>query len=168
MLPWGCFEGGWCRPRTVPFLFEFLIDYLMGIRRKARESALQFLFQDDFSAQDTRRGELIERFDLFCSLYQVNRKARPYTLELLQGIRQNRDHIDSLISQCAKNWRLERIAITDRNLLRIGVFEMLFCEDVPDQVAINEAVEIAKRYGSEESPAFINGILDAVKTVIHA
>jgi transcription antitermination protein NusB len=140
----------------------------MGIRRKARESALQFLFQDDFTAGDIQQGELAERFDLFCNLYQVNRKARPYTLDLVQGILQNRDHVDSLIGQCAKNWRLERIAITDRNLLRIGVFEMLYCEDIPDQVAINEAVEIAKRYGGEESPAFINGILDAVKTLIHA
>jgi transcription antitermination protein NusB len=139
----------------------------MGIRRKARESALQFLFQDDFCAGNMQQEDLIKRFDLFCNLYQVNRKARPYTLELLKGIRQNRDHIDGLIGQCAKNWRLERIAITDRNLMRIGVFEMLFCEDVPDQVAINEAVEIAKRYGSEESPSFINGILDAVKTLIH-
>ena len=135
----------------------------MGIRRKSRESALQFLFQDDFIAEEIRQGE---RFDMFCNLYQVSRKARPYTLDLVQGIVQNRDHIDSLIGQCAKNWRLERIALTDKNLLRIGVFEMLYCEDVPDQVAINEAVEIAKRYGSEESPAFINGILDAVKTLI--
>ena len=138
----------------------------MGIRRKARESALQFLFQDDFTIDDVPRYDITERFDLFCNLYQVNRKARPYTLDLVNGILSNRDHVDSLISQCAKNWRLERIAITDRNLLRIGVFEMLYCEDVPDQVAINEAVEIAKRYGSEESPAFINGILDAVKTLI--
>ena len=140
----------------------------MGIRRKARESALQFLFQDDFTAGDIHQGELNERFDLFCNLYQVNRKARPYTLDLVRGILQNRDHVDSLIGQCAKNWRLERIAITDKNLLRIGVFEMVYCEDIPDQVAINEAVEIAKRYGGEESPAFINGILDAVKTLIHA
>jgi transcription antitermination protein NusB len=139
----------------------------MGIRRKSRESALQFLFQDDFVAEEIRQGEMNERFDMFCDLYQVSRKARPYTLDLVQGIVRNRDHIDSLIGQCAKNWRLERIALTDRNLLRIGVFEMLYCEDVPDQVAINEAVEIAKRYGSEESPAFINGILDAVKTLIH-
>ncbi len=138
----------------------------MGIRRKARESALQFLFQDDFTVDDIHQDVTGERFDLFCSLYQVNRQARPYTLDLVNGILHNRDHVDSLISQCAKNWRLERIAITDRNLLRIGVFEMLYCEDVPDQVAINEAVEIAKRYGSEESPAFINGILDAVKTLI--
>ena len=139
----------------------------MGIRRKSRESALQFLFQDDFVAEEIRQGEMSERFDMFCDLYQVSRKARPYTLDLVQGIVQNRDHIDSLIGQCAKNWRLERIALTDKNLLRIGVFEMLYCEDVPDQVAINEAVEIAKRYGTEESPAFINGILDAVKTLIH-
>ncbi len=138
----------------------------MGIRRKARESALQFLFQDDFAASDIRRQGLDERFELFCNLYQVNRKARPYTLELLQGIWQNCDHIDSLIGQCAKNWRLERIAITDRNLLRIGVYEMVYCADVPPQVAINEAVEIAKRYGTEDSPAFINGILDAVKNIL--
>jgi transcription antitermination protein NusB len=138
----------------------------MGIRRKARESALQFLFQDDFAEADMRRQELPERFELFCNLYQVNRKARPYTLELLQGIWQNCGHIDKLISRCAKNWRLERIAITDRNLLRIGVYEMVYCDDVPAQVAINEAVEIAKRYGSEDSPAFINGILDAVKNIV--
>lgn len=138
----------------------------MGIRRKARESALQFLFQDDFAEVDKRRKEFAERFELFCNLYQVNRKARPYTQQLLQGIWQNCDHIDNLISRCAKNWRLERIAITDRNLLRIGVYEMVYCDDVPSQVAINEAVEIAKRYGSEDSPAFINGILDAVKKAI--
>lgn len=143
-----------------------MVDDRMGIRRKARECALQFLFQDDFSAVEKRRTGLAERFEMFCELYQVNRKARPYTLELLQGIWQNYERIDILIGQCAKNWRLERIAITDRNLLRIGVYEMAFRDDVPVQVAINEAVEIAKRYGSEDSPAFINGILDAVKNVM--
>jgi transcription antitermination protein NusB len=140
----------------------------MGIRRKARESALQVLFQEDFAVDDMHRGELSDRFDLFCHLYQINKKARPYTFELIKGILHNREHIDTLIGQCAINWRLERIAITDKNLLRIGVFEMFYCDDVPDQVAINEAVEIAKRYGSEESPAFINGILDAVKTLIRS
>ena len=138
----------------------------MGIRRKARESALQFLFQDDFADADTRRTLLTERFELFCGLYQVNKRARGYTLELLQGIRSNCEHIDNLIGKCAKNWRLERIAITDRNLLRIGVYEMVYSDDVPVQVAINEAVEIAKRFGSDDSPSFINGILDAVKTLI--
>ncbi len=139
----------------------------MGTRRKAREAALQFLFQDDFSNDAGMNLDDIEgRFELFCGLYQVNKKARSYTLEILQSTLANQETVDNLIRQCAKNWRLERISTTDRNLMRIAVCEMLYCEDVPHQVAINEAVEIAKRYGSEESPAFINGILDAVKNQI--
>lgn len=139
----------------------------MGTRRKAREATLQFLFQDDFADSNTIPIQnLEERFEIFCTLYQINRKARDYTFQLIHQTIQNRDKIDGLICQCATNWRLERIAVADRNLLRIGVSEMLFSEDVPPQVAINEAVEIAKRFGSEESPSFINGILDAVKSRI--
>lgn len=139
----------------------------MGTRRKAREAALQFLFQDDFSGSESLSLVDIEgRFDLFCGLYQINRKAREYTLQLLVQTLENRESIDSLIRQSAKNWRLERIAVTDRNLLRIGVSEMLYSKDVPHQVAINEAVEIAKRFGSDESPSFVNGILDAVKSSV--
>ncbi len=139
----------------------------MGLRRKAREAALQFLFQEDFTEIDfIISEELPEKLEKFCSLYQVNRKARDYTLVLLQGTIEHRDEIDDLIRQCAKNWRLERIAVADRNLLRIGVCEMLYCDDVPVQVAINEAVEIAKRYGSDESPSFVNGILDAIRVII--
>lgn len=139
----------------------------MGTRRKAREAALQFLFQDDFSPNtDLTLEDLEQRFELFCALYQVNRKAREYSVELLRLTISNRGEIDDLIRQCAKNWRLERIAVADRNLLRIAVCEMLYSEDVPHQVAINEAVEIAKRYGSDESPSFVNGILDAVKSRI--
>ncbi len=140
----------------------------MGLRRKAREAALQFLFQEDFSSEaQSVKNDLADRFDQFCTLYQVNRKARAYALELLMATRQHCENIDSLIRQCAKNWRLERIAVADRNLLRIGVCEMLYSDDVPAQVAINEAVEIAKRYGSEESPSFVNGILDAVRIIIN-
>ncbi len=141
----------------------------MGTRRKAREAALQFLFQDDFtSALELSVESLEDRFALFCGLYQVSKKAREYTLELLQTTLGHQRKVDELISQCAKNWRLERISITDRNLLRIAVSEMLYSKEVPHQVAINEAVEIAKRYGSDESPAFINGILDAVKNQIQS
>ncbi len=84
-------------------------------------------------------------------------------LTLLRGTMSHCDRIDHLIEEHAKNWRLKRIAATDRNLLRLAVFELVYCDDVPDQVAINEALEIAKRFGSFESPAFINGILDGVK-----
>ena len=137
----------------------------MGTRRKAREAALQFLFQDDFSADSGEHAEsgFEERFNQFCGLYQISHKARPYAQSLLRGIRKNREEVDGIIRRCASNWRLERITVTDRNLLRVGVYEMLFGEDVPAQVAINEAVEIAKRFGSEESPSFVNGVLDAVQ-----
>lgn len=141
----------------------------MGVRRKSREAALQFLFQEDFKLDAGHLGEnLIERFDAFCTLYQVNRKARPYAQELLQGLVLIRGDIDALIEQAASNWRLSRIAATDRNILRLAVYEMLAENDIPDQVAINEAVEIAKRFAGDDSPSFINGVLDAVKTVLRS
>ncbi len=136
----------------------------MGTRRKARETALQFLFQDDFIGKsDVDKQGFEERFEQFCSLYQISHKARPYAVALLQGIRTQREAIDRAIRAHATNWRLERIAGMDRNLLRISIYELLYATDVPAQVAINEAVEIAKRFGSEDSPAFINGVLDAVQ-----
>jgi N utilization substance protein B len=137
----------------------------MGTRRNSREVALQFLFQEDFTlGPDQQYGyDLAERFDLFCSLFQVNKKARSYAFELLQGVSAEIARLDLLIGEAATNWRLERIAPTERNLLRIAVYEMLAREDVPPQVAINEAVEIAKRYAGEDSPKFINGVLDSVK-----
>lgn len=137
----------------------------MGVRRTARETALQFLYQEDFTlVQGQEFGyDLEDRFQLFCTLFQVNRKARGYAFEILKGIKETLAHVDQLISGNAVNWRLNRIAATDRNLLRVAVWEMAFREDVPVQVAINEAVEIAKRYGGEDSPKFINGVLDAVR-----
>lgn len=137
----------------------------MGTRRKSREAALQFLFQDDFLDQDRSLDGigLEQRFADFSLLYQINKKARPYAIELLSGIVDQIERIDTAINEHATNWRLERIAATDRNLLRVGIYELMYGEDVPAQVAINEAVEIAKRFGSEESPSFINGVLDAVQ-----
>ena len=140
----------------------------MGTRRNSREAALQFLYQEDFTIRtDQQFGyDLVERFDLFCTLFQVNKKARAYALVLLHGISENIEEIDRLIADAASNWRIERIASTDRNLMRIAIFEMLKMTDVPTQVAINEAVEIAKRFAGEDSPKFINGVLDAVQTII--
>jgi len=138
----------------------------MGTRRKSREAALQFLYQNDFvKVADVGDDlELGESFHLFCSLYQVNKKARPYALNLIQGVLAEIEKIDDLIGSAGSQWRLSRVAPTDRNLLRIAVFEMTLMEDVPPQVAINEAVEIAKRFAGDDSPRFINGVLDAVKS----
>jgi len=140
----------------------------MGTRRSSREAALQFLYQEDFTiGSDQQFGyDLLDRFELFCGLFQVNKKARSYAVTLLQGITDNLQRIDQLIADSASNWRMVRIAATDRNLLRIAVFEMMKQDDVPPQVAINEAVEIAKRFAGEDSPKFINGVLDAVRTVL--
>lgn len=140
----------------------------MGTRRISREAALQFLYQEDFTiGPDQQFGyDLTERFDLFCTLFQVNKKARSYALLLLQGITDHLGRIDQLIAEAASNWRLVRIAATDRNLLRIAIFEMLEAGDIPPQVAINEAVEIAKRFAGDDSPKFINGVLDAVRVTL--
>jgi len=128
---------------------------------------MQFLFQEDFQPGGLQlQDDMNIGFARFCALYPVQKLAIPYALELSQGTIRNIDHIDKLIRESASNWRIERIAATDRNLLRIAVYEMLFSEDAPDQVVINEAVEIAKRYGTEESPSFVNGVLDAVRIVI--
>ncbi|PHR26635.1 MAG: transcription antitermination factor NusB [Desulfotalea sp.] len=138
----------------------------MGIRRISREATLQFLYQEDFTLTDDQSFgyDLEERFELFCTLFQVNKKARPYALALLKGISSSIEEIDAEISKAASNWRVSRIAATDRNLLRIAVYEIVYCEKVPAQVAINEVVEIAKKFAGDESPKFINGILDAVLT----
>ena len=140
----------------------------MGTRRISREIALQFLYQEDFTiGPDQQFGyDLAERFELFGNLFQINKKARVYAIELLQGVSSNLERLDRLIGEAATNWRLTRISPTDRNLLRIAVYEMLERDDVPPQVAINEAVEIAKRFAGDDSPKFINGVLDAIRCKI--
>ena len=139
----------------------------MGTRRISREAALQFLYQEDLTGGpgEFYGSDLAERFELFCSLFQINRKARPYALVLLRGVTGNIDRIDNLVATAATNWRLSRIAPTDRNLLRIAAYEMID-GGVPPQVAINEAVEISKRFAGDDSPQFINGVLDAVRNSI--
>jgi len=140
----------------------------MGVRRTAREAALQFLYQEDFTLSPGQPFgyDLQDRFSLFCSLFQVNKKARNYAQEILEGVSLTLQEVDDLISRCATNWRLNRLAVTDRNLLRIAVWEIVYRDDVPTQVAINEAIEIAKRYAGEDSPKFINGVLDAVRLAL--
>ena len=129
----------------------------MGTRRKAREVALQALYQDELLQQGERFS-----FEQFCSHFQVNKKAIPYARTLLVGICEKEKEIDQRISKHAENWRLERMSVIDRNILRLAVFELIFQNDIPASVAINEAVEIAKRYSTDDSGPFINGILDAM------
>lgn len=129
----------------------------MGTRRKSRELALQALYQAELAGQNG----LLD-FEEFCAHFQVNKKSIPYARKLTEGVQGKEDVLNKLISRHAENWRLERMSLIDRNILRLAVYEMHYQDDVPVSVAINEAVEIAKRYSTDDSGPFINGVLDAM------
>jgi len=127
----------------------------MSKRSRAREVVLQLLYQDDLNADiDAMESE---RF-LRSRLHGQHELVR-FAASLLSGVRRNRAELDDFLTPIARNWSLARMAVIDRNILRLGAWEILFC-DTPGSVAINEAVELAKRYGSRQSPQFVNGILD--------
>ena len=130
----------------------------MGIRRRARELALQALFYMDMTGDVSE--EMLQRF---CEHYPPGAKSRPFFLQLVKGVNDSQMAIDLLIEQYSHNWRLTRMSYVDRNILRIAVYEILFCDDIPFKVSINEAIDIGKKYGTEESGAFINGILDRIR-----
>ncbi len=128
---------------------------MKGLRRKARELALQCLYQIDQSGNPDADIELISQN------FQATKKAVEYGSELVNGVKANLAELDSLIRVHSENWQVSRMAVVDRNILRIAFFEMLHVADVPDAVAVDEAVEVAKRFSTDDAPAFINGILDA-------
>jgi N utilization substance protein B len=129
----------------------------VGRRRKAREVALQFLYQLDVSGDDPASGA-----EEFWSRHPVDVETRAFAEELVFGTKQNQAKIDALIAQAAEHWDLERMAAVDRNILRAAAYELLWHAEVPAKVAINEAIEIAKKFGTRDSSRFINGVLDHV------
>jgi len=130
----------------------------MGRRRKGREVALQFLYQLDLHDEVDPAAHETD----FWARHPVDREAREFAEVLIRGAKLHEPKIDELISQFAENWDLDRMAVVDRNILRQGVFEILWMEDVPPKVAINEALEVAKKFSTHESSRFINGILDRI------
>ncbi len=127
-------------------------------RSRAREVALQLLFQHDHNANVDRPA--LERF--------VRGRLRdpavePFCLRLYDGVIAHRDEIDRRLTEAAENWRLARMSTVDRNVLRLGAYELLHDADAPAPVALDEAVELARRYGSAESPSFVNGVLDRLR-----
>lgn len=158
----------------------------MGTRRKARECAMQFLFQYDLNPAENL-DEALERF--WESQRAHEREAaladaspdkgeppppptaaesavRLFAEPLIRGTLEHRDVLDALIQKHAKNWSLHRMAVVDRNLLRLAAYEMLYREDIPPVVSINEAVDIAKKYSTDDSGKFVNGILDSLRKEI--
>jgi transcription antitermination protein NusB len=130
----------------------------MGKRRKAREVALQLLYQLDVQGEGNPEPHLPE----FWTRHPVDREAREFAEILIRGTKLHEPKIDEMITQYAENWELDRMAVVDRNILRQGIFELLWMEDVPSKVAINEALEVAKKFSTQESSRFINGILDRI------
>ena len=129
----------------------------MGKRRQARELAIQVLFHLEFNS-----GAPEEVFDLICENFSAKASAMPFSRQLVLGVCEKRKEVDVLIRNASKNWRLERMSRLDRCILRLAAFEMSFLEDIPPKVSIDEALEIGKKFGSEDSGRFINGVLDNI------
>jgi N utilization substance protein B len=130
----------------------------MGKRRKAREVALQFLYQlDQHGADDpgVHAGE-------FWARHPVDRDTQTFADALVRGTKLHQGKIDPLLAHYAEHWDLDRMAVVDRNILRMAVYELLWQPDVPPKAVINEAIEIAKKFGTTESSRFINGVLDRI------
>ncbi len=123
-------------------------------KRRARELALQLLYQIDVSNDETAPS--------IDDLLSSTTDGDQYAEFLATGCVEKQKELDSHIAEWSENWDMERMAVIDRNVLRIGTFELLFCEDIPPKVAIDEAIEIARTYGDADSPGFVNGVLDGI------
>jgi N utilization substance protein B len=129
----------------------------MGARRSGREAALQMLFQ--LEASGASADQVI---DLFWRLFEGDPEGRPYADTIVRGVAETIGEIDKRVTGASTNWRIERMARVDRNLLRLGTWELMFRHDVPRAVVLDEAVELAKSFGTDESSAFVNGVLDRI------
>jgi transcription antitermination protein NusB len=127
-------------------------------RRKAREYALQLLFQLDIRKEKPSAA----LFKRFWAEEEPDEEVRSFAEETVKGTFKHLAAINSRILSCAKNWSLDRMGTVDRNVLRLAVYEILYSMDIPPSVSINEAIELAKKFGTDESGAFVNGILDCV------
>lgn len=127
------------------------------MRRKAREYAVQALYALDLNPQPVS-----EFLNIFWEMNPCREGIQDYANSLIEGTMAHRDRIDALISGHSSNWKIDRMAVTDRNILRLGTFELLEEGSVPSSVVINEAIEIAKKYGTTDSATFINGVLDSI------
>jgi len=130
----------------------------MGKRREGREAAVQFLF-----FRDLNRGPGSADTTAFWNLRPATPSVRDFATPLIEGVLLHQTAIDERIREAADNYQLHRIAAVDRNILRLAVYEMFHRDDIPPVVSINEAIEIAKRFGTDESGRFVNGILDRIK-----
>ncbi len=129
----------------------------MRLRSKAREVALCLLYQIELTKSDPHKTT-----QSYLENNPQKQEIVDFLTVLVEGVVTNLDSIDSLVKKHVKNWEIKRMAVVDRNILRMACFELIFLEDIPPKVSINEAIELAKRYGDIDSPRFVNGILDKI------
>ncbi|MBI5819238.1 MAG: transcription antitermination factor NusB [Verrucomicrobia bacterium] len=131
----------------------------MGSRRQAREAAVQILYFRDINPHE----ELASALHSFWEGQSYDAETQTFAEALARGTLEKRPEIDEQIKKVTENWELDRIAAVDRNILRLAIYEMIFRDDVPPVVSINEAIEIAKKFSTKESGKFVNGILDRIR-----
>jgi N utilization substance protein B len=134
----------------------------VGTRREGRELALQLLYALELNPINVQEMLRLSRENSRASAEE----ARVFAEELVAGVVANRDAIDKIIVEKSKNWAISRMARVDLNIIRVAVFELVFLSDIPKNVTMNEAIEVAKKFGTEDSPAFINGMLDEIAATI--
>ncbi len=139
----------------------------MGARRVARERALQALYQVEQNPAATSLDALEAAWSASDDEGGREPASHDFALRLVEGVRTNLAALDALLEEHSHNWRLDRMARVDRNVLRLGVYELQHCADIPRKVTINEAIELAKKFGNEESASFINGLLDRVAVAVN-
>ncbi len=130
----------------------------MRKRTKAREYALQILYAVDITKDDP--GDCVRRF--WEGNEEPSGEVKKFAADLVLGVSDNRKEIDKIITKYATNWQLERMAVIDRNVLRFAAYELLYAKDIPPKVSINEAIDIAKKFGGPDSGKFVNGVLDKI------
>ncbi len=130
----------------------------MGRRRKAREDTLRILFRLEFENK-----QIEKTLDQYWKSKKASEEIKEYSTWLVNGVISDQAKIDNIIQQVSEHWRISRMALVDRNILRMAVFELLYEEKIAPAIVINEAIEIAKKYSGEEAATFVNGILDAVR-----
>jgi transcription antitermination protein NusB len=153
---------------------------MAGPRRRAREVALQILIQSDVSPEIEGAAAVRLYFDHLADIAPMDdadseqeAAGRPPAVdralvdELVLGVASHRDELDAVVQDLSRNWRLERMALVERNIIRLALYEMKYAPSIPTNVALNEAVELAKRFGTSEGAAFVNGLLDRAATELH-
>lgn len=126
----------------------------MGSRHQARERALQILFQHDI------HGKAVVHLDEFWSEHSVSDESKAFAERLVQGVLEHKKELDAVISKYATNWTVSRMPIVDRNILRAGLYELLWLDEVPAKVTMDEAIELAKSFGDDDASKFVNAVLD--------